>query len=461
LGGAGKIGKGYILKIAIIDADLIFRKKHRFPNLVCMKLSAYYKDKNFFPQKNTVHLKWSFEELDSYDKVFVSKVFTDTILPKWLDEEFEKYRNDKNKETRKFQFGGTGFYFDKAPDLPYEIEHHFPDYDLYMPWIESKVVQEKDKKGQSFNEAKFRAQFKEYTDYSIGFLTRGCFRKCPFCVNQKYSHVFRHSPLEEFFDPSKKKICLLDDNFLGFIHEYDDKGKKISKRGDEPGWKELLEELQDKKIPFKFKQGLDERLLTHEICQLLFSSNYDGDFTFAFDKITDYDLIHQKLKIIRDVPKSKKASVRFYILVGFTYGEDRPLNINDIEDDFRRIELLMKYKCLPYIMRYQSKDDKPWQKSRYAKIYTEMARWCNQPNFFKKKSFEEYCRACEEYHHMHGGRAKHCSTWEAYTNFIKENPHMKKYCVLKFGDINKLKGEPEFAKRQREIREKLNKEIEK
>jgi hypothetical protein len=38
---------------------------------------------------------------------------------------------------------------------------------------------------------------------------------------------------------------------------------------------------------------------------------------------------------------------------------------------------------------------------------------------------------------------------------------MKKYCVLKFGDINKLKGEPEFAKRQREIREKLNKEIEK
>lgn len=32
------------MKIAIIDADLIGRSKHRFPNLVCMKLSGYYKE---------------------------------------------------------------------------------------------------------------------------------------------------------------------------------------------------------------------------------------------------------------------------------------------------------------------------------------------------------------------------------------------------------------------------------
>ena len=32
------------MKIAIIDADLIGRKRHRFPNLVCMKLSGYHKD---------------------------------------------------------------------------------------------------------------------------------------------------------------------------------------------------------------------------------------------------------------------------------------------------------------------------------------------------------------------------------------------------------------------------------
>ena len=31
------------MNVAIIDADLIGRKNHRFPNLVCMKLSRYYK----------------------------------------------------------------------------------------------------------------------------------------------------------------------------------------------------------------------------------------------------------------------------------------------------------------------------------------------------------------------------------------------------------------------------------
>ena len=31
--------------IGIIDADLIGRKKHRFPNLACMKISSYYKQR--------------------------------------------------------------------------------------------------------------------------------------------------------------------------------------------------------------------------------------------------------------------------------------------------------------------------------------------------------------------------------------------------------------------------------
>ena len=32
------------MNIAIIDADLITRKQHRFPNLACMKISGYYKN---------------------------------------------------------------------------------------------------------------------------------------------------------------------------------------------------------------------------------------------------------------------------------------------------------------------------------------------------------------------------------------------------------------------------------
>jgi hypothetical protein len=64
------------MKIAILDADLIERKRHRFPNLVCMKLSGYYKSLG-----HEVTLKMDYIGLSEYDKVFISKVFTDTLIP--------------------------------------------------------------------------------------------------------------------------------------------------------------------------------------------------------------------------------------------------------------------------------------------------------------------------------------------------------------------------------------------
>lgn len=46
-------------RIAIIDADLVGRKRHRFSNLVCMKLSAHEKE-----QGNDVELKMNYEDLN-------------------------------------------------------------------------------------------------------------------------------------------------------------------------------------------------------------------------------------------------------------------------------------------------------------------------------------------------------------------------------------------------------------
>lgn len=112
----------FVLKIGILDADLLRRKNHRFPNLACEKLSGYYKD-----QGAKVSLLTDFDHFKKFDQVFVSKVFTDTPVPDWLE------------ETNKIHIGGTGFFFDKAPDLPPEIEHHMPDYRLYDDWIESEV----------------------------------------------------------------------------------------------------------------------------------------------------------------------------------------------------------------------------------------------------------------------------------------------------------------------------------
>ncbi len=260
------------MKVAIIDADLIGRVKHRFPNLACEKISAYWKEMGA-----EVELKLDYDSLHEYDEVFISKVFTDTWVPEWIKNNVDMESGISHLPPN-IHVGGTGFFFSKAPNLPNAIEHHMPDYHLYDMWIENEVKKAElyaVATGKNFNKKKYMIQFKEYLDYSIGFTTRGCFRKCPFCVNQKYDYVFLHSPLEEFVDPSMKKICLLDDNFLGC-----------------PNWKQILDELISTGKPFKFKQGMDERLLTDEKCEKLFNANYDGDYTFAFDNIKDYDLIH-------------------------------------------------------------------------------------------------------------------------------------------------------------------------
>lgn len=391
------------MKIAIIDADLIGRKKHRFPNLVCEKLSAYHKERG-----DDVYLVMDYDQVDDYDEVYISKVFTDTEVPQWISDGV----NMDNREVSlapNIHVGGTGFFFADAPDLDEEIEHHMPDYHLYDDWIESEVKKaELDcrKRGIEFNKSSFLMQFKEYTDYSIGFMTRGCFRKCPFCVNQKYDRVLLHSSLDEFYDPNRKKICLLDDNFLGC-----------------PNWKEILEELISLKKPFKFKQGIDERILTDERCKLLFSASYDGDYTFAFDNIADYDLIHSKLKLIRKYTKA--TNIKFYVLVGFESTDEY-----DIENMWKRVALLMKYQCLPYIMRYQNKNVTPWKESRFRGMYITMARWCNQPGFFKKKSFREYCQANQDLVKTEGHI---CSSMRALLDFEKEFPEIaERYFDLRF-----------------------------
>lgn len=350
------------MRVAIIDADLIGRSKHRFPNLACMKISSFYKKEG-----NEVTLLQSYDDLENYDKVFISKVFTDTPVP------------DGITSLSWVECGGTGFYFDQAPNLPDEIEHSFPDYHLYDDFIEeqkkTRIKEYIEKEGDVSEEdiknivKKWDTEFKEYTDYSIGFLTRGCFRKCGFCVNKKYDRVFLHSPLEEFYDPTRKKICLLDDNFLG-----------------QPNWKECLEELIATGKPFKFKQGLDERLLTPEKCEILFNAKYDGEITFAFDNIKDYRIIRKKLELIRS---HSSKQIKFYVLCGFDdEGKyDADFWERDLISTFERIKLLGRYKALPYIMRFNKYEESP-----YRGIYVTLARWINQPSFFKKKSFYEFCQ---------------------------------------------------------------------
>ncbi len=404
------------MKIAIIDADLIGRDKHRFPNLVCMKLSGYYKELG-----DEVELKTNYENLVVYDRVFISKVFTDTPI----DEEILKLQN--------VEYGGTGFFYDKAPKLPDEVEHHMPDYHLYDNWVNEKInegiLKDSNDEDRIAKLKKIRKDFTYYLDYSIGFMTRGCIRQCSFCVNKNYKQCELHSNLSEFLEETRPYICLLDDNVLAC-----------------KDWKEVFEELISTGKKFQFKQGCDERLLTDEKCEYLFNkSKWIGDRIFAFDNIKDREVIERKLQMIR---RHTNNQIKFYTLCGYNHNNvgvyDEQFWVQNIVDLFERIKILMTYGCLPYVMRY-----KDYELSPYRGIYITVASWCNQPSLFRKMSFEEFSKARgmsnENYkkykldfnsYLADGGKKGSC--WRYYDEFEEKYPKIaEKYFHMKWNYSNK------------------------
>jgi hypothetical protein len=364
------------MKIGIIDADLLDNGT-RHPNLSLMKISAY----NKVLGNDTVLLN-NYNEITNYDHVYISKVFSFTKTPGDL------------LNNKKVTIGGTGFFEDGGQSLVSEIEHHFPDYNLYDDFINKEIELGAPRK-----------RFSDYLDYSIGFTTRGCFRKCEFCVNKKYDRVQIHSPVLEFLDKERSKIYLWDDNFLAF-----------------KDWKSVLSDLENTKKPFQFRQGLDIRLMTSEKAERLSEVKYSGDYIFAFDHVEDRCLIEDKLKIWKQY---SKKTTKLYVLTGYDSQDEI-----DIINTFERIKILMVYGCLPYIMRYEA-----YKESKFKGMYIQIARWCNQPQFFKKKSFRQFCVANQEYHK---NKNTLCAAYKAMIEFEKEFPEIAKfYFDLRFEDIRK------------------------
>ena len=351
------------MKIAIIDAEIIGKSKHRFPNLACMKISAYHKKLG-----DIVTLKTDYDNLDIFDKIYISKVFTKTRIPCEPDNQEDKterniidwYADNPFLQNPKIVFGGTGFFFDKAPPLPDEIEHIKPDYHLYDEWIARKV-----------QEGVKQSEFDYYINHSIGFLTRKCFRGCYYCVNRNCRKVEVGSPPDEFVDEERPYICLLDDNFFGH-----------------PKWKTLLAPVIASNKRFKFKQGLDERLLTEDKLRSMELWKYDKEFIFAFDNIEDRDLIISKLKLIKQIIPDWKKELKFYVFCGCdkTNTYDAEFFHKDITDLFERISILIDFGAKPYVMRHEDV-----YKTEFSSFYAAVSAWCNQPSMFNSFSFRMFC----------------------------------------------------------------------
>ena len=389
-------------RIALVDADLLDGGT-RHPNLVIMKLSGYFKNRGcsvrLIESYDELYIRvGEFEDLSDYSKVssfdaiYISKVFDFTRIDRRLlnfDNVF---------------FGGTGFFFDHAPKLPYEIEHHMPDYHIYDDYIAHDTRAHKD------------SWYKDYLYFSIGFATRGCFRQCDFCVNHACKSVKFHSSINEWYDPDRPYIYCWDDNIFGY-----------------PKWREVFEELIATGKPFQFKQGLDMRLMTPEKAQVLNGARYYGDYIFAFDHIEDAVWIEEKLQMWR---KYCDKPTKLYVLAGFD-GQDE----KEIASVFERIRILLKYGCLPYIMRHER-----YKTSKYRGMFVQLARWCNQPRFLKKLTFRQYCHQCQLYHKGN----ELCAAMKAMTGFEADFPEI----AAEYFDMAYLKQSYVIKRSERKAKEK-------
>lgn len=309
------------MKIGLIDVD-----GHHYPNLPLMKISAWHKAKGDM-------VRW-YEPLDGmiekYDKVYLSKVFSFTP-----DYDYPIYADEIEK-------GGSGYcislvdgkeVYDKSKDknLPYEIEHIYPDYSLYP---------------------------EETKDTAYGFLTRGCPRGCGFChvAAKEGKCSVKVADLSEFWR-GQKNIVLCDPNILACK--------------DHP---DLLQQLIDSKALVEFNQGLDIRLVTDRNMELLKRIRLNG-IHFAFDRYQDKDIVEPRLRAFAEKTGFNKdrGRVMVYILVNFD---------TTIEQDLYRIQLCRELKFSPYPMIYDKEHADP--------IYRKLQRWCNNFIFWQTPTFEEY-----------------------------------------------------------------------
>ncbi len=309
----------------MFDCDAKNQKKP-FPNLALMKLSAWHKS-----QGDEVEMYTSFS--GEYDKVYVSKVFS-------FSPDYEYAINAKE-----VIFGGSGYaikmengkeVYNKKLDaeLPYEIEHTYPDYSLYG-----------------------------ITDTAYGFLSRGCPRGCDFCHVQDMQGTKSHkvASLSEFWN-GQKNIVLLDPNITACKE-----------------WKELFQELIDSNATVDFSQGMDIRMMTDEKIEMLKKIKVKN-VHFAWDKYEDKEIVLPKLKRLKEITGWDRRKITVYCLVG---NRERRVTEQDIE----RVMTMRKLGVHPYIMIY---DKASLPRSHELK---KLQRWVNNRFIWESVgTFDEYLK---------------------------------------------------------------------
>jgi hypothetical protein len=211
-------------RILLVDVD------STIPNLALMKISSFYKSKGDNVTLKKLKLKRrkdgtlkdgvKVDLSDKPDKVYASIVFK--ANKNVLDDVAQQYPDT--------DIGGSGY--DLQKELPPEIEAMKPDYSLYPT-----------------------------NDASIGFSSRGCFRKCHFCIVPEKEGKFRRTQHpSEWYNPMFKKIIFHDNNILA----------------DKEWFMEVTSWCMERKLEMWFNQGLDIRLIDEEIATQRILFKFDG-----------------------------------------------------------------------------------------------------------------------------------------------------------------------------------------
>ena len=286
--------------IGLHDSD-----KTDFPNYALMKISAWHKAQGDI-------VEW-WNPLLTYDLVYSSKVFT--LTPECLYLPPNTIR------------GGTGY--GKYEELPEEIDNMYPDYSIYP-----KV------------------------NYAIGFLTRGCIRKCPWCVvPKKEGHIRPYRTWREIKRPDSRDIVFMDNNVLACPH----------------GVEQMIDMI-GQNVRVDFNQGLDARLITDDVAEILSRLKWIRQIRMSCD--TD-----QMLKVvIKAIQRLQNNGVKPWRV--FVY-----LLVQDIESAERRAITLreMGVGCFAQPYRDFVNNTEP---DRELKRF---ARWVNRKEIFNKvQRFADY-----------------------------------------------------------------------
>lgn len=283
------------MKIALHDSDAT-----SYPNLALMKLSAWHKERGD-------SVSW-YAPLFPADKIYSSKVFTFT--------EENKYLPDKT--TR----GGFGYNLTELPD---EIEHVCPDYTLYS-----------------------------LLDYSLGFLTRGCNKKCEHCfVPEKEGSIREHADIDEFL--RHRNVVLMDNNILAHSH----------------GIKQI-EKMTKLDIKVDFNQGIEARLIDDNIARLLSKLNWLSPLRLACDNQKQIKHVARAVELLR----WHNVSPRRY----FCY-----CLVENIDEAVDRVRFLKGLNVDPFAQPYMDKaGTEPSKEQRH------FARWVNHKAEFKSCIWDEY-----------------------------------------------------------------------